>query len=134
MRRVLTTLLLVAGLNVGPARADPDAIQGVIGDQLDAFQADDFARAFTHAAPSIRGMFGDPQRFGTMVRQGYPMVWRPGSVEYLGTEDRGGTWEQQLLVGDGSGRLHVLAYTMVETPEGWKIAGVRILEEPEVGA
>lgn len=130
MKRIVLAAILAAGM----AQADEGAIRGVIDDQIDAFRADDFAQAFTYAAPNIQSLFQTPERFGTMVRQGYPMVWRPGSVEYLGTERIGGRWVQEVLVTDGSGRLHLLEYSMVETGDGWKIAGVRLLEAPEIGA
>ncbi|MEM7642395.1 MAG: DUF4864 domain-containing protein [Pseudomonadota bacterium] len=130
----MRNLLLAAMMAAGAAQADEGAIQGVIGSQIGAFLEDDFAEAFTFAAPSIQGMFGTPERFGQMVRQGYPMVWRPGSVEYLGTDQIGGRWLQEVLVTDGDGRLHLLEYSMVETENGWKIAGVRILDAPEIGA
>jgi len=130
MKRLIAALILAAGA----AQADEGAIQGVIGGQIEAFKVDDFDTAFTFAAPNIQGMFGTADRFGMMVRQGYPMVWQPGSVEYLGTDDRGASWTQEVLITDGFGRLHKLRYTMVETADGWKIAGVQILQAPEVGA
>lgn len=67
----------------GAASGREAAIRGVIGSQLDAFEADDVDRAFGFASNGIRGMFGTPERFGQMVREGYPMVWRPGEVRYL---------------------------------------------------
>jgi hypothetical protein len=132
MRRTLLAAAFAA-LAV-PAAADPDAFQGVIDGQMDAFLADDVATAFTYAAPGIQGMFRTPENFGTMVRQGYPMVWRPERVEYLDARPEGPGWRQDVLVTDAEGRLHVLAYTMVETPTGWRIAGVRILRGTEFGA
>lgn len=127
---VLAMLALIAL----PAQADEGAIQGIIDDQITAFRADDFDTAFTYAAPNIQGMFGSPSNFGAMVRNGYPMVWRPDGVEYLETRDRGAIWEQDVLITDGTGRLHTLRYSMVETPEGWRIAGVELLRTPDVGA
>jgi hypothetical protein len=121
-------------LTAGAVQADEAAIQGVIDDQIADFRADDFAGAFDHASEGIRRMFGTPDRFGRMVREGYPMVWRPGSVEYLEARPEGPGWRQDVLVTDRDGRLHRLAYTMIETPEGWRIAGVRILPAPELGA
>lgn len=123
------TLSLVAS----GAQADPQAIQGVIGSQIEAFKVDDFDTAFGFAAPNIQGMFGTADNFGTMVRRGFPMVWQPGTVEYLGADEAGTLWQQEVLITDGFGRLHKLRYTMVETPDGWKIAGVQILEAPEIG-
>jgi len=61
------------GLNAGDARA----IRAVIEAQLDAMAADDEARAFSYASPSIRMQFDDASSFMTMVRQGYPMLIRP---------------------------------------------------------
>ncbi len=131
----ITTITAAILMAMGSAvNADPDAIQGVIGDQIEAFKADDFATAFTFAAPSIQGIFRTPENFGQMVRQGYPMVWRPGSVEYLRSVERGAAWTQEVLVTDAQGRLHKLAYLMVETDQGWKIAGVELLMAPEIGA
>ena len=131
MRHVLTAMFLALA---PPALADEAAIQGVIDDQIAAFRADDFARAFGYAAPSIQGLFGTPSNFGRMVRQGYPMVHRPAEVEYLDARPEGGGWSQEVLVTDAQGRLHVLRYAMVETEAGWRIAGVEILRAPEVGA
>ena len=132
MRPLFAALIALAA--AWPAQADEGAIRGVIGDQIAAFRADDFETAFGFAAPSIRRLFGTSSNFGAMVRQGYPMVWRPGSVEYLTTTPRGAVWEQDVLVTDAGGRLHLLRYSMVETGDGWRIAGVELLRAPEVGA
>ena len=134
MKTFLAALCLMLGLATAPATADESAIQGVIGAQIDAFRLDDFETAFSFAAPNIKGMFGTADNFGTMVRQGYPMVWQPGTVEYLATSENGALWSQDVLITDGFGRLHKLQYTMVETDKGWKIAAVQLLTAPEVGA
>lgn len=110
------------------------AITQTIQSQIDAFLADDFDTAFTFASPNIKRIFGSSERFGTMVRQGYPMVWRPGAVRYLDLEDRAGILFQKVLITDGQGVPHVLEYQMIETPDGWQINGVRILDAPQVGA
>lgn len=131
MRQVLLAAALAA--MAGPAVADPEAVQGVIGAQLDAFRTGDVAEAFTHASPGIAAMFRDPSRFGRMVREGYPMVARPGAVEFGRSESIGGDWGQEVLIEDADGALHRLLYRMVETPDGWKIGGVQLLEGAEVG-
>ena len=131
-----STLLAAAALAVlaAPLRADETAIRGVIDDQIAAFRQSDVEGAFGYASPSIQGLFGSPSNFGRMVEQGYPMVWRPAEVEYLRADPRGPGWDQDVLITDGAGRLHVLRYSMVETATGWRIDGVRILDAPEVGA
>lgn len=137
MRRLLLALLATLALAV-PLRADEaaaPAIRDVIQSQIDAFLADDFARAFTYASPGIQGIFRTPETFGRMVRQGYPMVWRPDEVRFLDLEEREGALHQKVLIRDGAGANHVLDYTMEPDGQGgWKIDGVRILEAPEVAA
>lgn len=135
MRRLILAMvgvLFVAGAAV--AQDARGAITQTIQSQIDAFLADDFDTAFTFASPNIKRIFGSSERFGTMVRQGYPMVWRPGAVRYLDLEDRAGLLFQKVLITDGQGVPHVLEYQMIETPDGWQINGVRILDAPQVGA
>jgi len=127
MIRLLLALALSACLSL-PARADDQAIRGVISAQIDAFLAEDVDTAFTFASPTIKQIFGSPERFGQMVRQGYPMVWRPDSVKFLSIEDRGGRLVQSVMIRDGSGALHILEYEMISGEDGWKIDGVRLLK------
>lgn len=130
---VLSPLILAAAVALAsPARAD--GIDSTIRSQFDAFLADDFARAFTFASPTIKGIFGTPENFGAMVRQGYPMVHRPADVKMLERREVQGTQIQRVLVTDQAGRTHVLDYQMVETPEGWQINGVQLLPGIGVGA
>ena len=90
-------------------------------------RADDVEAAFTHASPAIKRLFGTPSNFGRMVRQGYPMVWRPAEVTFLGLEPRGETMIQTVMIRDQQGALHTLAYQMIPTRAGWQINGVRIM-------
>ena len=124
MTRFLS-LLVVVFLMAMPARAD-DAARQVISDQLDAFQQDDFDTAFTHASPMIQGIFGSSERFGQMVRNGYPMVWRPAEVEFLGERDEGDALMQDVLIRGADGVYYELEYEMIQGPGGWKINGVRL--------
>ncbi|MEM1388626.1 MAG: DUF4864 domain-containing protein [Pseudomonadota bacterium] len=132
MIRWVAAALLALGL-AGPVAAQQEDIRGVIDKQLQAFLADDFATAFTFASPSIKRMFGTAENFGQMVKQGYPMVWRPADVQFLGLENRNGTQVQRVLITDGSGTLYGLDYFMIETEHGWQINGVQILPAPDIG-
>ena len=129
LARIVLVLTLTAPL---PALADP--IQRVINDQLSAFLADDFDTAFTFASPNIKRLFGSAERFGQMVRDGYPMVHRPEDVTMLDQREMDGRVTQRVMIRDMTGRVHMLAYQMIETDEGWQINGVQILRAPEVGA
>lgn len=126
--------LLAALLAATPVLAQQDrqaAIEGVIADQLDAFNARDLARAWGHASPAIQRIFGDQATFGRMVETGYPMVWTNDGAEFLDLADQGGQVVQRALIRDAGGRGWLLFYEMIETPEGWKINGVAIAPAPD---
>lgn len=125
---------LLAGLLALPALAQEAPIQSTIQSKLDAFKAEDFARAFTYASPTIKGIFGSPENFGAMVVQGYPMVAQPSAVQMLELREVAGNLWQRVMITDMQGRTHLLDYQMVETAEGWQINGVQLLPEAGVGA
>lgn len=127
MRRLMLALALLSGF-AGLARAgDPDAaIRAVISDQIEAFQADDLERAFSHASPMIRQLFGSPARFGQMVQQGYPMIWRPSGLRFSGLSDQDGHKIQSVLITDQAGNLYIADYDMIPTGDGWQIDGVEV--------
>lgn len=123
---ILMTGLLLA---TAPVKAQNEDIQGVITQQLQAFQADDFEKAFTYASPMIQSIFRNPERFGQMVRNGYPMVWRPADVQFGKTVFRAGRILQIVYLTDQAGRTFEAQYEMIETEgKGWEINGVAITE------
>lgn len=113
--------------------AEKFEITGTIQSQIDAFQADDFETAFTFASPMIKGIFGSPEQFGLMVKNGYPMVWRPAQVDYLELREIDGQLWQKVMVMDGAGNRHILDYQMIKTDSGWQINGVQVVPQPGVG-
>jgi hypothetical protein len=130
-----SSLLVVAVLTfAAPAVAQEEPIQDTIQSQIDAFQADDFARAFTFASPNIKGIFGTPENFGAMVKNGYPMVYRPSDVQMLELREIAGNLWQRVRIVDQAGAGWFLDYMMVETAEGWQINAVQIMPAPDVGA
>lgn len=132
MRNGLFAALFAAVLAL-PVAAQEAPIQSTIQSQIEAFRADDFARAFTFASPTIKGMFGTPENFGAMVKQGYPMVYRPAEVQMLELREVAGNLWQRVRITDQAGAGWYLDYMMVETPEGWQINAVQILPAPDVG-
>jgi hypothetical protein len=113
---------------------DNSAIEDVIGNQLEAFNARDIDEAWSYASPNIQSLFGGSANFGNMVQQGYPMVWDNSDVRFLELRAvRGNLW-QKVMVRDAQGGLHILDYQMVETADGWQINGVQLLPAPDVGA
>ena len=137
MQRLLVLLLLglVAILPMRAMAEEPaDSIQTVISDQIAAFRASDVETAFGFASPSIQRQFGDPENFGRMVRQGYPMVWRPRRFEMRQLVDTDSGPVQVVLFEDAAGVLHEAGYLMVEVDGVWRIAGVKLRRVPQVGA
>ena len=140
MRQVFIVWALSVGLTLGLAvsvaakDANQTAIEAIITDQIAAFQADDFPRAFSFASPTIKGLFGTPQNFGAMVQRGYPMVYRPHAVRILELRELDGRLWQRVMVTDQAGTTHLLDYQVVETPEGWQINAVQLLPQSGVGA
>ncbi|WP_306115414.1 MULTISPECIES: DUF4864 domain-containing protein [unclassified Roseovarius] len=130
MRHLVMILMAVLFLGA-PARADETAIRSVISSQIEAFQADDFTTAFTYASPTIRQIFKTPENFGTMVRQGYPMVWRPAETNFLSVEVIDGLLWQNVMIRDQAGGLHILEYQMIELGGVWKINAVRLRKAPD---
>jgi hypothetical protein len=136
MRQLLLSLLLLClpVLSAQAQEARNPAIETVIQQQFDAFRAEDVGTAFSFASPNIKGMFGTPENFGRMVRNGYPMVWRPAEVQFLDLREVAGNLWQRVMVTDQAGRTHLLDYQMVETGQGWQINGVQLLPQAGVGA
>ena len=133
MRNGLYAVMLAAVLAL-PATAQEAPIQETIQSQIQALQADDFAGAFSYASPTIKGMFGTPENFGAMVKQGYPMVYRPAEVQMMDLREVAGNLWQRVRITDQAGAGWLLDYMMVETAEGWQINAVQILPAPDVGA
>ena len=112
--------------------ADTKAVQRVIQAQLNAFAADDEKRAFSYAAPGIRKQFGNAETFMAMVRQGYPMVYRPANVVFQKPTLVNGTLIQAVVFSDLGGDEWVATYRMQRQKNKiWLIDGCMV--EPSAG-
>ena len=141
MARFLAAFCLLLGLAFGagvPARAQPvsevdaRAARTVVSAQLEAFAKDDAKRAFSYAAPSIRAMFGTPERFLAMVRAGYPVVYRAAGVTFLIPLHVDGELVQGVHLTDGAGALWLATYRLERQRDGsWRIAGCDV--QPATG-
>jgi hypothetical protein len=110
---------------------DKAAIVSVIEQQLDAFQRDDGGEAFSYASPMIQGMFGTPDRFMDMVRNGYPQVYRPQAYEFQGLDLSTGEPVQDVYMVGPDGEEVIARYTMERQPDGsWRINGCILTEAP----
>lgn len=130
MRQLLLSFIVCIGL-AGSALAQSREITGTIDAQIEAFLDEDLDRAFSYASPGIRRVFQTPEKFGAMVRGGFPMVWRPAEVQYLELRDVAGKLWQKVRITDAAGQVHLLDYQMVNLESSWKINAVQILKVPD---
>jgi len=128
-------LLLISALFSAPAWSqnselpdvDGDAIVAVIEGQLNAFQSDQAAKAFSFASPGIQSMFQTPDRFMQMVRTGYSAVYRPQEVQFLDLVVEQGQLAQRVLFVGPDGVPVIAYYYMERQPDGsWRISGVSL--------
>ena len=124
---VAAALLASASLR---AHADPvsagdsKAVRAVVEAQLEAFAANDAKKAFSYAAPSIRAMFGTPERFVDMVRAGYPVVFRPASVTFLQPLRLEGRMLMGVRLGDADGGQWLATYSLErQADSSWRVSG-----------
>jgi len=133
MRQILVSTVVAASLMFSaPVRAD-EAARAVISAQIEAFLADDLERAFGYASPVIQRKFGTPERFGAMVRDGYPMVWRPADLMFLDATPTEDAVLQPVRVRGPRGMDWIVDYEMIEGAAGWRINGVRVRRAPQTG-
>jgi hypothetical protein len=138
IRSILVALVLIVtpaaaqtpATDVGAA--DRGAIRGVIENQIAAFRRDDGPGAFAFASPNIKRIFGSPENFMAMVRQGYPQVYRPSSVAFGDLVRAEGTLLQLVDIVGPDGLPVVAVYEMERQPDGsWQINGCQLLRPPE---
>jgi hypothetical protein len=109
------------------AEADARAVRAVIEGQLEAFAADDAARAFSYASPAIRQQFGGADAFWALVRQGYPMVIRPSARSFFKPQAEGDSVWQIVLLRDGAGKEWRATYQVQrQKDKTWRINGCTI--------
>ena len=137
---VLGLLALIACPMSASAQAVSEAeareFQHIITSQLNAFNADDGAGAYAFAAPTIRRLFPSPEIFLSMVKKGYPPVYRRQSYSFgrIGNE-MGGAPTQHVTIIDVNGKAWTALYAMERQPDGsWKIVGCQLVEAPGADA
>lgn len=104
--------------------AEGASIEETISAQVEAFQQDDVDGAFVYASPTIQRLFGTPENFGSMVRNGYPTIWRPSEFRFLKQRTEGDTIFQETQFFDANGMGHGFVYEMIKIDGEWRINGV----------
>ena len=100
-------------------------VQGVDDNPFD-FQTvkNNIEKAYTFAAPNIQAQFSNPEVFGLMVKNGYPIIWRPKSFKFTKFQDLGNKSIQRVLFQSYDGRLETYDYILEKYDDLWKIVGV----------
>ena len=135
---VFVWLLFAAGTlaTAQSVMPDPAAFERIITSQITAFRADEGAKAFAHASPTIRRQFGTAGNFMAMVKKGYPQVYRPQSFKFGKiTTEMSGRPTQRVHITDAKGQSWTALYAFEQQQDGtWRIAGVAIVRAEDVSA
>jgi hypothetical protein len=136
---ILALLLMAAQAASASLRAaDEKAVRSVIQAQLSAFATDDANKAFSYAAPNIQQMFGKANNFLAMVREQYPVVYRPASVTFLKPETMklyGKNTEvvQQVQMTDTDAGRWTATYSLAQQKnKAWRITGCVVVANTAV--
>lgn len=106
---------------------DRDAIREVISHQLQAFERDDAATAFSYATPALQKQFGTAEKFVDMVQQDYAPVYRSQAVAFLDPKVIEGVPVQPLRIVARNGTVVVAFYFMELDGAEWKISGCQLV-------
>ncbi|WP_315736624.1 MULTISPECIES: DUF4864 domain-containing protein [unclassified Bradyrhizobium] len=128
--RILVPLVLLLALLARPAAAaDASAAQSVIRAQEQALARDDGATAYAQAAPEIQALFPSVEIFMSMVKSGYPPVYRHRSFEFGAAQVEDGSIAQRVHIVDAEGEAWEALYTLQTQPDGsLKITGCSLLK------
>ena len=108
---------------------DEKAVQAVVQSQLAAFAKDDADKAFSYAAPQLRKTIGNASAFMAMVKNSYPVVYRPASVAFLKAEGSGDDIVQKVQMLDASGTSYLAVYSLQrQKDKTWRISGCTVVE------
>ena len=103
---------------------ESEMVRKTISSQIEAFKDNNIEKAYTFAAPNIQAQFSNPVVFGSMVKNGYPVIWRPKSFKFTKFQDLGNRFIQRVLFQSHDGRLEIYDYILEKYDDMWKIAGV----------
>jgi hypothetical protein len=126
---VLLFALLFALASPACAGDNVTAAQSVIRSQEQALSQDDAAIAYSFAAPAIRNLFPQADRFMFMVQHSYAPVYRHRSFEFGEAEVADGKIAQRVHIVDEDGEAWEALYTLEQQGDGsLKIVGCVLLK------
>jgi Domain of unknown function (DUF4864) len=108
--------------------ADEKSVRAVVEGQLAALATDDANKAFSFAAPNVREAFGTATRFLAMVRNNYPVIYRPASTAFLKPEGHDGHIIQRVQLLDDDGDAWLAVYSLQRQKDKvWRITGCKVV-------
>ncbi len=114
---------------------DRSAFQRIISSQISAFRSDDAATAYSFASPSVKSKFTSSTMFMSMVRSGYPAVYRAQSFNFMGLSKELGDPTQRVKIIGPAGNTWLALYGFQKQPDGtWRISAVLVTKAPGVDA
>ncbi len=114
---------------------DRAEFQRIISSQISAFRADDAATAYSFASPSVKAKFSSSSVFMSMVRTGYPAVYRAQSYSFAGLSAELGDPTQRVKQVGPKGENWLALYGFQKQPDGsWRIFAVMIAKAPGAAA
>jgi hypothetical protein len=105
-----------------PAPA-PRELYSVVNNQLSAFRAEDFPRAYRHAATNVQQKFSLAQ-FEALIRSDYGAMTHANRVEFGVVRVDGASALVQVFFYSGDGTIRSFLYSLVAENHTWKIDGV----------
>ena len=101
--------------------SDEEEIISIVTAQLQAFQDDDFEKAYSYASPTIKTIFPDYKKFRDMVVGQYQAVYRPKSINFGNVTTQGGTNFLEVYLVDPDGIVVTAIYTMQQQEDDSRI-------------
>ncbi len=110
-------------------------VQLIISSQINAFQNFDINKAYSFASPFIKSKFTNADKFGSMVKSAYPMIWEPKEFKFLEFTLFNESLIQRVLFIDKNERIFIFDYEIKNYGQyGWLINGVYQVKKTSSGA
>ena len=122
--QILILSFLIQNVAYAITASDEEEIISVVNAQLQAFQDDDFEKAYSYASPTIKTIFPDYKKFRDMVVGQYQAVYRPKSINIGSVSTEGGVPFLEVYLVDPDGIFVTAIYSMQQQENGsWLING-----------
>lgn len=110
----------------------PEELYAVMARQLEALQADDFARAYEQTSSSMQQRL-DLMQFTEVTRIDYVAIASCKRVEFGQLHSQGRHAMLQVFFIDSRDTVTPCLYSFVKEERGWRIDGTRLLRRWETG-